>query len=374
MTGAIRGSQSLENGPSPATSPRTETTRPVLPESLSQLRTAESKPVEAASPLASPSSQRQVAFRIDSNGSATSPRPQPRDRRRSSSFFRNDVEERPEADVYYDSRAATKREWRRRATTLDEYYRDNPELLPQLPFTWHHGLRRWKLIGLISIMWIDACVLPIALYYSMNYGGNIQGWIIFAIVTTIWGGPTYLEFAMHTFKLIKKERFYRPLGTQRRWCFDYLTRVSTLSIFTVTALFIIGAAPHIVWLRVLSMPMPALLYCLGLGLGFPTLYNVRGWKAPFRISSTAKGEPVRAGVYYFIEDTVAVNANAGRPYREALAARYEASPKFRQMLHRQSLFWAVPPLVLAVPLTVIACIHAVPASIAYGICESLLSS
>lgn len=74
------------------------------------------------------------------------------------------------------------------------------------------------------------------------------------------------------------------------------------------------------------------------------------------------------GAYYFIEDVVAVNAAAGRPYREALAARYKASPRFRRMLYVQSWFWAIPALVLAVPLTVISVIDAVPATGAYGVC------
>lgn len=319
--------------------------------------------------VASASPGRHVAFRSFSNNSNKSPQPMSRDRRRSSTFFRNNSDDRPEQDVYFDSRAATKREWRRRATTLEDYYHDNPELLPQLPFTWHRGKKRWRLIGLILVMWIDACVVPIALYYGLYYGGKVQNWITFAVVTTIWGGPTYVEFGVRSWKLIKKERFYRPLGTNSRWCFDYLNLVSATSIFVVTALFIVGSAPHIVWLRVLCMPMPALLYCLAFFVGFPTIYSIKGWPAPFRFSSTAKGASVRPGVYYIMEDCVAVNANAGRPYREALSARYEASPRFRRMLYNQSMFWSIPAIIVAIPLTVIAVIHPVPATVAYAICE-----
>lgn len=334
-------------------------TRPAIPE-------------HAISDQSLTSPARHVAFRADSNNTdktAQAPLSASRERRRSSTFFRNNSETRPEADVYFDSRAATKREWRRRATTLQDYYHDNPELLPQLPFTWHRGKKRWRLIGLIALMWIDACVVPIVLYYGLYYGGRVQNWITFAVITTIWGGPTYLEFGVRSFKLIKKERFYRPLGTNGRWCFDYLNLVSASSIFTVTALFIVGSAPHVVWLRVLCMPMPALLYCLAFFVGYPTLYHIKGWPAPFRFSSTAKGESVKPGVYYFMEDCVAVNANAGRPYREALHARYEASPRFRRMLYNQSLFWSVPAFIVAIPLTVIAVIHPVPATVAYAICK-----
>ncbi|UNI18083.1 hypothetical protein JDV02_004375 [Purpureocillium takamizusanense] len=199
---------------------------------------------------------------------------------------------RPPAEAYYDSRAATRREWQRRGRTLEEYYDDNPQLLPQLPFTWHHGWRRWRLFIFAFLVFVDASALPIALYYGLHYAGHVEGWIIFAVVTTIWGGPTYLEFAIRTLRLIKKERFYRPLGTDSRWCFDMLTWVSVVTITAVTALFVVGSAPHIVWLRVLCMPAPAILYCLGGSLLLITLFHAMAWPAPFRISSTAKGELV----------------------------------------------------------------------------------
>lgn len=199
---------------------------------------------------------------------------------------------RPEATAYYDSRAATRAEYQRRAKTLEEYYDDNPSLLPQLPFTWHHGWRRWRLFFFAFLVFVDACAIPIALYYGMWYAGNVEGYIIFAVVTTIWGGPTYLEFAIRTLRLIKKERFYRPLGTNSRWCFDVTTWTSVITITAVTALFVVGSVPHIVWLRVLCMPAPAILYSIGGVMALILLYQQMGWKAPFRLSSTPKGGKV----------------------------------------------------------------------------------
>jgi len=280
-------------------------------------------------------------------------------------------DQRRQSSVYYDSRAATRHEYRRRASTLEEYYTQNPHLLPQLPFTWHHGSKRWRLGALIGLIFIDACVLPVVLYYALRYVANVQGFIIFAIITTIWGGPTYLELAIRTLRLVKKERFYRPLGTNSRWSFDLTTWISVISITAVTALFVVGSAPHIVWLRVLCMPAPAILYSFGGSLALITLYHSAGWKAPFRMSSTAKGEQVLPAVYYLVEDVMAVNAGAGRPYREALAARYRASARFRRMLRNQSIFWATPPILIAIPLTVIAILPEIPATIAYGICWTI---
>jgi hypothetical protein len=174
-----------------------------------------------------------------------------------------------------------------------DYYGNNPQLLPQLPFTWHHGWKRWRLFLFAIMVFIDGSIVPILLYYTMRYAGHVAGWIIFAVVTTIWGGPTYVEFAIRTLRLMKKERFYRPLGTDSRWCFDILNWTSVLTITAVTALFIVGSAPHEVWLRVLCMPAPAILYCIGGVLALITLFHLMNWPAPFRLSSTGKGEKVR---------------------------------------------------------------------------------
>ncbi len=47
-----------------------------------------------------------------------------------------------------------------RAKTLDEYYDDNPHLLPQLPFTWHHGRRRRRLFLFAFFVFVDARPCP----------------------------------------------------------------------------------------------------------------------------------------------------------------------------------------------------------------------
>ena len=338
-----------------------------MPEVIRGTRSHESASGRHETPT-SPTSQHHVIFGQEAASSPLGPVTSHEDHKDHRRRSRHSIE-RTESDVYYDSRAATKEEFRRRASTLQEYYRQHPTLLPQLPFTLHHGWRRIRLGLVILVLFLDACVVPIALYYGLHYDGHVQGYIIFAVVTSIWGGPTYVEFALRSWRLMKKEHFYRPLGQSSRWQFDILHWASVIAITAVTALFIVGSAPHIVWLRVLCMPGPAILYSFGGVLFAITMWSLSGRKAPFRISSTPKGGEVHPGVYYFVEDVVAVNANAGRPFREAFAARYEASPRFRNMIWNQSIFWSIPPIVLAIPLTVIAVIHDVPATVAYGICE-----
>jgi len=275
---------------------------------------------------------------------------------------------RPQEEAYYDSRAGTRKEWKRRAKTLEEYYEDNPDLLPQLPFSWHHGNRRWRLWFFAFVAFVDASAVPIALYYGMRYAGNVQNYIIFIVVTTIWGGPAYLEFAIRTLRLMKKENFYRPLGTTSRWSADVLTWASSLAIFVLTALFIIGSAPRETWLRVVAMAAPSILWTYGGVVVAVTLLHKYKKPAPFRFSSTPKGGEVLPCVYYFIEDTLAVNGGCGRPYREAIAARYRASPRFRELMLEMSWFWGIGALVMATILTVIAVIPPVPEDWSYGVC------
>lgn len=141
----------------------------------------------------------------------------------------------------------------------------------------------------------------------------------------------------------------------------------TLAIAAVTTFLVVGSAPHIVWLRILSLPAPALTLSIGGSIFALTMYSITGTKAPFRISSTPKGGEVYPGVYYLIEDIIAVNANAGRPYREALGARYTASPRFRRMIRNQSLFWSIPAVIISIALIIIVCIHQVPKNVAYGV-------
>ncbi|KAJ5035157.1 uncharacterized protein L3040_008415 [Drepanopeziza brunnea f. sp. 'multigermtubi'] len=275
--------------------------------------------------------------------------------------------ERDESAAYYDSRAATQFEFQRRASTLQKYYCEHPQLLPQLPFTFHHGFKRWKLGGYIALMVFDACVVPILLYYAMTFGGNVEGFITFSVVTAIWGGPTYVEFAIRSLRLIKQQRFYKPLGVDKRWAFDITNWIMVLTIAVVTTLLIIGAVPHDVFLRVLSMPGPAILFCIAGPVFLMSIYDHFGWRAPFRISSTPKGELVHPGIFYIVEDIVAVNSGGGRPFREGMDARYRASPIFRKLIRDLSWFWSIPGLIMASASTVVVVINQVPEEVSYGI-------
>lgn len=113
------------------------------------------------------------------------------------------------------------------------------------------------------------------------------------------------------------------------------------------------------------MPVPTVFFMAAGSELLSTIAYLRNLRTPIRISSVAKGEPFRPGVYHVIEDVIAVEGHAGQNYRKALNERYQASPEFRRMLVKLSLAWSIPALAVAVIST--AVVFTVPATIAFGI-------
>ena len=128
---------------------------------------------------------------------------------------------------------------------------------------------------------------------------------------------------------------------------------------------ILGASSDQPNIRLLSMPTPTVMIIVGLLLLATDTCHLLGYHMPVRISSLAPGALARPGVYTTIEDVVAVDGGAGRPYREALNARYQASPTFRRTLLHLSLFWSLGAIIMGGICT--AVIFTVPVEIAFGI-------
>lgn len=95
------------------------------------------------------------------------------------------------------------------------------------------------------------------------------------------------------------------------------------------------------------------------------IFYLMRFKTLIRISSTPRGDYHKPGLYPVIEDVIANDGGGGRAYREALLARYEASPLFRGMLVRLGFFWSVPCLVVAAACT--AVIFTTPYPVAYAV-------
>lgn len=101
------------------------------------------------------------------------------------------------------------------------------------------------------------------------------------------------------------------------------------------------------------MPAPTMLFAIGVELILVDILRYFKVPAPCRISSLPQGAPLRPGVYAYIEDICAVDGSGGTQFRQRLNLRYQASKAFREMLHRQTLFWAIGAIVCSAATTAI---------------------
>lgn len=116
---------------------------------------------------------------------------------------------------------------------------------------------------------------------------------------------------------------------------------------------IIGTIPENPPIRLLAMPVTSLLWVFGTEMIIQDGMRLLGIPSPFRISSMPAKSQIRPGIYWMIEDVVAVDGLGGVAFREQLNARYEASHDFRQMLHRLTLFWGIGAETMAAVITIL---------------------
>jgi hypothetical protein len=101
------------------------------------------------------------------------------------------------------------------------------------------------------------------------------------------------------------------------------------------------------------MPAPTMLFAIGIELIIVDILRIMKVPAPCRISSLPVGAPLRPGIYAYIEDICAVDGSGGTQFRQRLNLRYQASKAFREMLHRQTLFWAIGAIACSIVCTII---------------------
>ena len=162
------------------------------------------------------------------------------------------------------------------------------------------------------------------------------------------------EYATRCYLLLLARDTYRPLFNSRRfWGFDSLHWLLTPPYTVLTGILIGGSIPGQPLTRVLATPMAVGNVMLGVAFVVSGVGVRRGWTLPVRLSSHVKGSPWPPITYCIVEDVVAVDARAGKIYREALLRRYNASPRFRRLLVQVLWFWAVPSVVLGIVLLVL---------------------
>ncbi len=134
---------------------------------------------------------------------------------------------------------------------------------------------------------------------------------------------------------------------------DFFQYTAILGFVIVTAVLSVATADEDVDLRLASMPQAIVLYLAG---GLVTITGIMShfsWRLPVRMSSTAREDLTKPGVFVVMEDIVAVDGGGGDEFRRALRDRYDASETFRRMLTQLNWFWGVGSVAVAVVTTVV---------------------
>ena len=221
-----------------------------------------------------------------------------------------------------------------------------------------------KLFVVVFLLVLESSLLPISLYYGLVLGTTLRHGIVFAIITSFFGIVTGIEFGLRCLKLILKGDKYRPVGGTK-WSFDFTHWTLSFGYTVMTGILIGASIPHDPLVRPLAIPVSLFFIQVGLQLVWTGWMNRTGRPAPCKISSIPKGHRVPPLVFTLVEDIVGVDGAGGREYRNALLARYEASPRFRMMIAQQNWFWAVGALVDGIGTMVV--IWTVPEEVAYGV-------
>ncbi|OAF62325.1 hypothetical protein VC83_00793 [Pseudogymnoascus destructans] len=98
----------------------------------------------------------------------------------------------------------------------------------------------------------------------------------------------------------------------------------SLAWIAVMTELIIGTIPREPPIRLLTMPVPSMVFAFRLELVLVDALRLLGIPSPVRISSVTRGAPLRPGVYSFIEDVCAVDGSGGTEFRQRLNLRNAA--------------------------------------------------
>ncbi|KAE8388173.1 hypothetical protein BDV23DRAFT_174115 [Aspergillus alliaceus] len=223
---------------------------------------------------------------------------------------------------------------------------DSQQFTEPLPLNYSLAERKLCILTFWLLVLFDSVVLPIGLYYLLTRLTTWSKTTIFSVLTLTLFGTFVTESLQRSWYLWRKGSTCR-LSNAGRYDFDFAQWNILVAWVIIIAELGIGTIPEPPIMRMLAMPVPSIFFIFALEmLVFEVLYVLKK-PAPFRISSIPKGDPMRPAIYPLLEDIVAVDGKGGTEFRTRLDQRYKTSPPFREMLHRVTMLWAVPQVVVA---------------------------
>ncbi|OQD89677.1 hypothetical protein PENANT_c002G05174 [Penicillium antarcticum] len=220
------------------------------------------------------------------------------------------------------------------------------QFLEPLPLNYSLAKRKIRILVFWLLVFLDSVVFPIGLYYLLTRTTTWSTTTIFSVLTvTLFG--TFITQSLERSWNLWRERSSCRVPNAGRYYFDFTHWNVLASWVIIITELVVGTIPDPPWMRMLAVPVPSIFFIFGLEMLIFEILYIFEIPAPFRISSIPKGSPMRPALYPLLEDIIAVDGKGGSKFRDRLDQRYKASPPFRGMLHRVTMLWAVPQVLVA---------------------------
>ncbi|KAH7103854.1 hypothetical protein BKA62DRAFT_615405 [Auriculariales sp. MPI-PUGE-AT-0066] len=246
---------------------------------------------------------------------------------------------------------------------------------PPLDFSMKDNGRERTVLIWIMLLYLEAGVLPLLLFFSLRWGARLSNTTNLAIITSLVRRPVTAS-AVSGFKVSSRQWYLwlgkghhtrRPIGAGR-WGLDFLQFMLSLCMASFFIPLIIGSSVSPANPRIVAMSLPLTMIVLTGPMLLTGLFP-HALKVPFRVSSLPSWQPLPPFAYFYVEDVVAVDGGGCTEFRQAWRVRYEESLPMRAHLRNISLMWGLGGCLLSGILLATAWVA--PLDTAYGLCWSM---
>ncbi|KAH9851653.1 hypothetical protein C2E23DRAFT_732778 [Lenzites betulinus] len=220
--------------------------------------------------------------------------------------------------------------------SLDSY---NPARPPPLNYTIKCNRRELAIILFFTLLFAEAGILPLILFYSIRWGAHLDNTKNLAIITSLVGTYSGYKLARRSWYLFISDRSHqrRPLGASRFGPDAFTIQISLAMTGFFTPL-IIGSSLSPGSVHAVSMSLSCFMIAFCVPLLITGIWPHK-LKVPFRVSSMPAYTGLPPAVYTMVEDIVAVDGGGCVEFRQAWRIRYEHSAIMRRIVRITSIWW-----------------------------------
>ncbi|KAF8576148.1 hypothetical protein K439DRAFT_1623058 [Ramaria rubella] len=208
----------------------------------------------------------------------------------------------------------------------------SPPMMPDLGYSLK--ARRMSIASYWGLTVLFSLVIPIVVFYPLYLITSLSLETILGITTSLMGAPQVIEVFYRQYIMVRRDR--GPIREDGKKAYLDLFQVEfVFGVLIVVVMYTLSCS--------LVQPIPKLFLIapatLVISLGLQLLLTLTRFRTPFRVNSTLAGARVKPGVFYVMEDVVAVEGGGGKPFRERWATSYNESPALRDVVRDLTIWW-----------------------------------